>query len=148
MPRGDMRDLLADDIDGLVAAFAHIARERLVDVRLERIEHDACWKFHRDSVETRLLTTYLGPATEWVRPFQAERALKDQKDFDGPVESLGLNDIAVFKGSRAGTGDGIVHRSPPIAGSGQVRLLLCLNARSSTSPAPWRKDVGMQDAEA
>ncbi len=141
MPRGDMRDLLIGDVDGLVSAFAAITRSDLVDVRLERVSNDSCWKFHRDYVEARLLTTYRGPATEWVHPHHAGQALREQKQYTGPTESLGKNDVAVFKGSSAGPDSGIVHRSPPIAGTGRTRLLLCLNMPSATSPEPWPRGL-------
>ena len=141
MPPGDMRDLLIGDVDDLVSAFAGIARSDLVDVRLKRISNDACWKFHRDYVEARLLTTYRGPATEWVQPIHAERALHAQKLFKGPLEHIRSNDVAFFKGNSAGPGSGIVHRSPPIAGTGCTRLLLSLNKPSAASPEPWPKGV-------
>ena len=133
-PAGAMRDLLVQDIADLVAAYAGIARTDLVDLRLERIEHDACWRFHRDCVAARLLTTYRGPATEYVRPRDADRALRDQRDYDGPLERMGTDDVALFKGSCSGNGSGIVHRSPPIEGTGAARLLLCLNTPSAASP--------------
>lgn len=139
MPPGDMRDLLIGDVHDLVSAFAGITRSDLVDVRLERVGNNACWKFHRDCVEARLLTTYRGPATEWVQPRDAARALREQTRFKGPLERLRVHDVAMFKGSCAGPGSGIVHRSPPIAGTGQTRLLLCLNTRSATSSEPWPK---------
>ncbi len=138
MSSGDMRDLLVQDIDTLVTAFADITGSDLVDVRLERIIHDACWRFHRDYVEARLLTTYLGPATEWVQSAHAEQALHDQKEYEGPLERLEAFDVAFFKGNSAGPGRGIVHRSPPVADTGQTRLLLCLNQRSAVSPEPWQ----------
>lgn len=137
MAKGAMRSLLICDIHSLVSAFARLSGSDLVDVRLERVSDDACWKFHRDCVEARLLTTYRGAATEWVQPDQSETALKAQTRYDGPIERLGANDVAVFKGSCAADGSGIVHRSPPIAGSGQTRLLLCLNKPSAVSPDPW-----------
>jgi len=139
LPKGDMRALLMRDIDDLVSAFAGITRSDLVDVRLQRVSNDACWKFHRDCVEARLLTTYRGPATQWVQPHHAARALHEQKEFKGPVEQLRHHDVAMFKGSCAGPGSGIVHRSPPVAGTGQTRLLLCLNMVSEASPEPWRE---------
>lgn len=137
MPVGTMRDLLVEDVHELVRGFADITGSELVDVRLERVSHDACWKFHRDNVEARLLTTYRGPATEWVQPAYADQALQEQKQFEGPLERFGLYDVAIFKGRAAGSGSGIVHRSPPIEGTGQTRLLLCLNKRTVTSPEPW-----------
>jgi len=140
MPSGDMRDLLLGDVDNLVSAFARITQSDLVDVRLERVSHDACWKFHRDCVEARLLTTYRGPATEWVQPLHAEEALGKQKSYKGPWERLRVHDVAIFKGSFTGPSNGIVHRSPPIAGTGRTRLLLCLNKRTTVSPDPWTND--------
>ena len=141
MPAGDMRDLLVGDVDDLVSTFAGIARSDLVDVRLERVSHDSCWKFHRDYVEARLLTTYRGPGTEWVQPIHAGRALRAQKRFKWPLEHIRGNDVALFKGNCAGPGSGIVHRSPPIAGTGCTRLLLSLNRRSDASPEPWPRGV-------
>lgn len=137
VPAGDMRDALVADVDGLVRAFADITHSDLVDVRLERIDHDACWKFHRDTVEARLLTTYRGPTTEWVPMAFAAAAVAEQTEYAGPLERLADHDVALFKGKQAGPDSGIVHRSPPIEGSGHTRLLLCLNKRTVVSPEPW-----------
>ena len=134
---GDMRDLLVADMTDLVIAFADITISDYVDVRLERVSHDACWKFHRDSVDTRLVTTYRGPTTEWVRHAHAQQAINRQREFRGPLERLGDGDVAIFKGNRTGPNKGIVHRSPPIAGTGLTRLVLCLNQRAEPSPDPW-----------
>jgi len=136
---GDMRDLLVQDVGDLVSAFADITRSDWVDVRLERVDHDACWKFHRDTVEARLVTTYRGPTTEWVQMAHAEKAVAEQRSFDGPLQRLGDHDVALFKGNRAGPNSGIVHRSPPLAGTGLTRLFLCLNKRTVVSPDPWAK---------
>lgn len=140
VPQGRLCDLLVRDVEDLVSTFSKITRTDLVDVRLERVDHDACWRFHRDCVEARLLMTYRGPATEWVLPIHGERALREQRRFKGPIEHLGKHDVAIFKGSCAGPGSGIVHRSPPIEGTGRTRLLLCLNKRSTVSPEPWSRD--------
>ena len=134
---GGMRDRFVADVNDLVIEFANITRSDYVDVRLERVNDDACWKFHRDTVETRLLTTYRGPATEWVRHAHAEEAIQEQREFEGPLERLEIGDVAIFKGSRASADKGIVHRSPSIAGTGLTRLLLCLNQRTDTSPDRW-----------
>ena len=142
LPDGEMRALLVCDVDSLVSAFARITRTDLVDVRLESVSGDACRRFHRDFVAARLLTTYRGPATEWVQPRHAEAALRAQKLFKGPTEHLRAHDVAIFKGSCAGPGSGIVHRSPPIAGTGRTRLLLCLNKPLAASPEPWPKGLG------
>ena len=136
----DIRDLLIADIANLAAEFSRIAQTDLVDIRLEGVNHDACWKFHRDRVEARLLTTYGGPATQWIQPIHAEQALREQKQYQGPIEQLQDNAVAIFKGTCAGDGSGIVHRSPPVADTGETRLLLCLNKPLVTSPSPWVGD--------
>lgn len=137
MTAGEMRDRLIEDIGGLVRTFADITRTARVDVRLERIRHDACWKFHRDAVETRLVTTYRGPTTQWIPTAHSQRALDEQTAYAGPLERLGDHDVAVFKGKHAGRGGGVVHRSPPIEGTGITRLFLCLNTPSISSPELW-----------
>ncbi|MCF4164902.1 DUF1826 domain-containing protein [Zavarzinia compransoris] len=147
LPAGPERQMLVDDVFTLAWRFAATLDLAAVDVRLEPIGGDACWKFHRDHVPARLVTTYAGPGTEWVPPSFASRAIEDQKDYAGPLERLSAGDVALFRGCAGhhghGHGDdhahGIVHRSPPVAGTGVTRLLLCLNPPSLASPPAWRK---------
>lgn len=129
--------MLARDMDDLVQVFGQIARCDDVDIRLERIAGDACWKFHRDHVPVRLLTTYRGPGSEWVAPHDAEQAIAAQQDYRGALHRLPRHAIGLFKGCADDACTGIVHRSPPIAGSGRTRLLLCLNVPTAASPARW-----------
>lgn len=141
LPAGPERQALADDIFSLARQFASILGAEAVDIRLEALAHDACWRFHRDHVSARLVTTYVGPGTEWVHPAEATRAMELQKDFAGSLERLAAGDVALFRGCHPGTphhgpDQGIVHRSPPIAGSGVTRLFLCLNLPSAASPPP------------
>ena len=137
MIAGDMRDHLVSDINDLVIGFSDITRSENVDVRLQRISGDACWKFHRDNVKTRLIATYRGPTTEWVRHEYSEQAIHEQRDFTGPLERLIVGDVAIFKGSCNNRDRGVVHRSPPISGTGFTRILLCLNERTEGSPDLW-----------
>ena len=131
------RTLLIEDMADLVDAFARITGADAVDVRLEHVRHDACWKFHRDRVNLRLLCTYRGPASQWVHPDDSDAALRDQKDFSGQIHRLSAGDVALFRGNTIDPDQGIVHRSPPIAGTGVSRLLLCLNTPSAVSPDLW-----------
>ncbi len=128
-PGGDSRDLLISDIDRLASRYASICGAELIDIRLEPVSNNACANFHRDCVEARLVTTYRGRGTEWVAPADADRALREQNTYQGPLQHIARGDVAMFKGSCAGQGTGIVHRSPPIAGTGETRLLLVLNKR-------------------
>lgn len=136
-PRGQMRDSFLEDAMALATSFMATMETGLVDIRLETIRHDACWKFHRDCVTARLLTTYRGPGTEWVLPGDSAAALAQQTSYRGPIQHFPPHAVGLFKGNCAPPASGIVHRSPPIAGTGLARLLLCLNLPSTTSPEPW-----------
>lgn len=124
---GPERRILIDDIAGLARRFAARTGSRDIDLRLEAIAHDACWRFHRDHVGYRLNATYRGPGTQWPPLEHADRALKSQRRYRGPLNELPRFAAGLFKGvMRAGT-NAVVHRSPPVAGSGQTRLFLCIN---------------------
>ena len=142
-PDDDMRALLLTDLAEVTSRFASLMRAKRVEVRLEAVHHDACWKFHRDCVAARLLTTYRGPGTEWVSPGDSAQALARQKSYGGPIHRFPRHAVGLFKGSCAAPASGIVHRSPPIAGTGTTRLLFCLNLPSSISPLPWAQQTTM-----
>lgn len=135
---GAMRAALVDDVLGLAQRFMAVMRCPVVDLRLEVLHHDACWKFHRDYVAARMLTTYRGPGTEWVAQADSATALSLQRSYDGPMHRFPRHAVGLFKGNRASPSRGVVHRSPPIASAGVTRLLLCLNLPSEASPELWK----------
>jgi hypothetical protein len=118
---------LAADMLDLARLFADGMRTAAVDIRLDRITNDACRKFHADYVTARLITTYHGPATQWLDQPSAA-ALAAGAAIDAlTVRALATGDVACLKG-RTGAGEAaLVHRSPPIAGTGRTRLVLVLN---------------------
>lgn len=124
---GPQRRLLIGDISRLARAFARLIGSSDVDLRLEAVDHDSCWRFHRDYVGYRLNATYRGPGTQWPPPTDAARASRAQRRYRGPLNEMPQFDVGVFKGTRLAGEAAVVHRSPPIAGSGQTRLFLCLN---------------------
>ncbi len=128
---------LANDIELLAQKYADITNSNKIDIRLDVIQNDACWKFHLDRVNYRLVTTYVGEGTQYVTPENGNEALEKQTDYNGPIKTIKEQDVAIFKGSRNETGTGIVHRSPPIKEKQATRLLLCINARSDVSPNLW-----------
>lgn len=127
LPPGPGRAALAADIVELATHYCAEAGNPLLHIRLEAISGDACWKFHRDFVRLRLVTTYRGPGTEWERMPHAHDALTSQKSYKGPIETFPPYAAGLFKGSLGPGEQGVVHRSPPIAGTDQTRLFLCLN---------------------
>ena len=127
LPDSAERRALVNDIAALAQAFARLARSQDIDLRLEAVDHDSCWRFHRDHVGLRLNTTYRGPGTQWLPPEHAPRALKAQRRYRGPLNEMPRFAVGLFKGVERAGADAVVHRSPPVVGTGQTRLFLCLN---------------------
>jgi hypothetical protein len=127
-----IRDLLVDDVMILVRRFAEVTRQDRVDIRLEAVDHDSCWRFHRDHVGFRLNATYRGPGTQWPPLEHAQHAAKAQRRYRGPLNEVAPFSAALIKGVVLAGDHALLHRSPPIAGSGVSRLFLCLNEEART----------------
>lgn len=134
-----------DDIALLVARFLRIAGKvadshgvpsRPVTLRLETLSSDGCRRFHVDRCRLRLLCTYRGPGTEWLPSARADRAAlaggagNDEILRGGEPSHLQPFWAAITKGERfpGNTVGGLIHRSPSIAGRGQTRVLVCIDA--------------------
>lgn len=125
---------LASDMADLTERFCAIAAAPQVDIRVETLSHDGCWKFHYDNVALRLITTYRGPGTQWVAATDSAHALAEQRAYAGPVQEISCHAVGLFKGTATGSARAVVHRSPPIARTGSTRLVLVLNLPSAASP--------------
>jgi hypothetical protein len=123
-PVGAMRSALEADITQLAERFAAVMRCDSVDVRLERITTDACRKWHADYVTARLITTYVGQGTQWIDS-DAGAACDCGDPHD--IRQLAAGEVAIFKGRHWDEDRAAIHRSPPIEGSGEQRLLLVIN---------------------
>jgi hypothetical protein len=109
-------DDLAIDIERLSTRFAALMGVPAVRLRLERIETDACRKWHLDYTDLRLVVTYCGPGTQF------------RLSEPGPVDQVGDQHVALFKGREFGSAHSVIeHRSPPIAGTGVRRLVLVID---------------------
>lgn len=116
--------LLRTDIAALAARHALLLGDLRVRIRLEVVETDACRKFHADFVTARTITTYRGRGTQWKRSAETD---------DQPVEELRPGTVGLFKGRLFGNPPlqhqpSILHRSPPIADSGESRLVLVIDS--------------------
>ncbi|MCT2399899.1 DUF1826 domain-containing protein [Novosphingobium mangrovi (ex Huang et al. 2023)] len=121
---------LTAEIVRLVERFSRLMNCRSLRFRLEVIETDACRKFHVDYVKARLLLPLSGPGTQWIDLGDGETP---------PVRQLACGDVGIFKGRLSVEEPTILHRSPPIAASGETRLLLALDPadeRSTTEYLP------------
>ena len=110
--------LLAAEIATLARHFARIMKRDAVRLRLEVVETDACRKFHADNVEARLLMPLTEPGTQWIEAGAGP---------DAPINHLAPGTVGLFKGRIWAETPAILHRSPPIAGTGRSRLLLVLD---------------------
>lgn len=116
---------LARDIAELAELYAGLFQLRDVEVRIETVTTDSCRKFHADYVQARLITTYVGRGTDWLDNDDAARVRQGEEP--RRIHSLTAGDVGLFKG-KLGTPTPAIHRSPPIAGTGETRLLVVLNS--------------------
>lgn len=123
-PTSEHRERLVDDCAALAGVFAGVTGAPYLRFRLDAVSGDACRRFHVDAMTTRLICTYRGPGTQYGV----------SRDGDPPtrVFSVPTGAPIVLRGSRYPTGPktGLLHRSPPIEGTGQTRLVLVLDPLS------------------
>ncbi len=116
------------DILMLLARFVALAGTEAARVRIERIAGDACRRWHADNLVLRLLCTYVGPGTQILPMPEAARVLDGgEPATTATAWSMRTGDVVILTGRRHPTASPIVHRSPPIAGTGDVRLLLVID---------------------
>lgn len=119
------------DVAMLADRHAAVSGDRNVRIRLEVVETDACRKFHADHVTLRTITSYLGQGTQWIDAGIDAASANRADPVGGPaMRQLGTGDVGMFKGRLWQAAPTILHRSPPIAGSGEQRLILAID------PAP------------
>lgn len=124
-----------DDMIQLVQIFSRLLNERCLTLRLETTDEDTCPRFHVDRTGLRLLCTYRGAGTEWLENDQVNRYAQQHGDANAAIVRYGRPAqfqpfwVGVMKGELfpGNRGNGLVHRSPPIAGTDQTRVLLCLD---------------------
>lgn len=117
-PWGRMRDMLANDISASAFIMSEVMRTALLHVRLSVIVTDACHRFHIDNVTVRMLCTYRGAGT------QLAQTGHDIASLEMPTGSAALLRGALWRGPAP---TGLLHRLPPLAGTGQTRLLLAID---------------------
>lgn len=128
-PDGPERARLIDDIAAQAGIFADLMRARFLRLRLDVIAHDACRKFHIDAITARLICTYRGTGTQYgISTDGAEPT----RIFTTPTGSP-----LILRGTLWPTDPpaGLLHRSPPIVGSGETRLVLVLDPVSDPDDA-------------
>jgi hypothetical protein len=120
-PADPERDRLVDDIAALADIFAGLMRARWLRLRLDVVTTNACRRFHIDAVTARLVCTYRGTGTQYgISTDGAE----PRRIFTVPTGApILLRGTLWPERPRSG----LLHRSPPIAGTGETRLVLVLD---------------------
>jgi len=120
-PVGPERDRLVDDIAALADIFAGLMRASWLRLRLDAVTTNACRRFHIDAVKARLVCTYRGTGTQYgISTDGAE----PRRVFTVPTGApILLRGTLWPERPRSG----LLHRSPPIEGTGETRLVLVLD---------------------
>jgi len=121
LPEGPVRDWLLRDMAALADMFADLMSARYLRLRLDVVTNNACRKFHVDAIKARLLCTYRGTGTQYG---VAVGGTDPKRVFTVPTGA-----VILLRGSLWPTQPpcGLLHRSPPIAGTGETRLVLVLD---------------------
>ncbi|WP_440973679.1 DUF1826 domain-containing protein [Pseudomonas koreensis] len=120
------------DLQWLVSAFACLLGARRVGLRLRVLDKAMCPRFHVDHVPVRLITTYGGIGSQWLKEGVMDREQLGQANAEprdmANIQQLQSGDVALLKGEKwhGNEGFGLIHRSPQPA-AGERRLLLTLD---------------------
>lgn len=130
--QADIHPLLKAEVLSQATWFAELMENQPLRLFFGKVQKDMCRRFHTDINTLRLLCTYHGPGTLWVRPdaIDHQKVAKGTneemvKDPDG-VFQANAGEILLIKGalhehSQYGAA---LHRSPAVQQSGESRLLL------------------------
>ena len=125
---------LRADLEALVSRFSQVSEGRNLRFRLVTTTDNDCKRFHLDRRNLRLICTYQGPGTEWLTDDQVDREALAACSHCASVSRYGEPSqfhrfwVGIMRGDPANVGTGLVHRSPTIEGTGQVRVLFCLDS--------------------
>lgn len=118
------------DLKWLVSAFACLLGAKRIGLRLRVLDKAMCPRFHVDHVPVRLITTYAGVGSQWLKEGTMDRQQLGQANAEpqAQIQQLNSGDVALLKGEKwhGNEGFGLIHRSPQLA-AGERRLILTLD---------------------
>ncbi|WP_242169633.1 MULTISPECIES: DUF1826 domain-containing protein [unclassified Pseudomonas] len=118
------------DVSWLVSAFACLLGAKRIGVRLRLLDKAMCPRFHVDHVPVRLITTYAGIGSQWLREGVMDRRTLGQPDAEPieRIEQILCGEVAMLKGSKwhGNEAHGLIHRSPALEAD-ERRLILTLD---------------------
>ena len=121
LPASVHRQALVSDICALCQVMTDLLSPPFLRVRLSVVSTNSCRKFHIDAVTARLVCTYRGPGTQYGQSIDdADPQVISDVPTGAPI---------VLRGTLwpERPASGLRHRSPPIEGSGQTRLVLVVD---------------------
>ena len=120
-PTGAHRSRLVEDAAALAEIFARDMGAPYLRLRLEVVTGDACRRFHIDRIHARLLCTYRGSGTQF--------GLAAPGETPDEIRTAATGSVLVLRGTLwpARHAPSLLHRSPPIADTGEARLVLVLD---------------------
>jgi hypothetical protein len=131
-------NVLAEDITCLVDMFSCLFEVEHVGLRLTVLRGAMCPRFHVDKVPCRLISTYVGPGTQWLEHQTVDRSKLGPSACPESDHQRGTytseQDIRVVQSGAVGLlkgeawdgneGAGLVHRSPSVEGASRLLLTL------------------------
>ena len=120
-PDCEERKRLIDDVTELAKVFADLMKTTHLRLRFDVVTTNSCKKFHIDRITARLLCTYRGTGTQYG--FSVDGTEPDH------ILTVPTGSPIVLRGSLwpETPKSGILHRSPPIEGTGEYRSILVLD---------------------
>jgi len=120
-PESSECKLLIEDASALASIFATLMDATYLRLRFDVINTNACRKFHVDAVTARLVCTYRGTGTQY--------GLSEDGQDPAQIMTVPTGSPIILRGTRWPEAplSGLLHRSPPIVGTGETRLLLVLD---------------------
>jgi hypothetical protein len=112
---------LIEDITDLSHLFCDLMAAPYVRLRLEPVTSNACRKFHIDAITARLVCTYRGTGTQY--------GISDDGVEPKSICTVPTGTPILLRGTLwpEKPRSGLLHRSPPIEGSGETPLVLVLD---------------------
>jgi hypothetical protein len=125
-PEGAERERMIDDAAALADIFAGLMCTPYLRLRFDVVTTNACRKFHIDGVTARLICTYRGRGTQYGT---STDGTEPRRVFTVPTGAPILLRGTLWPERPK---SGLLHRSPPIEGTGETRLVLVLDPISDT----------------
>jgi len=131
-------DELSEDVALIVDMFCCLFDIEEAGLLLTTLDSAMCPNFHVDQIPCRLVTTYIGAATQWLENNDIDRNqlgrvsaadnLPSLFNSDIAIKQMHSGDVALLKGSgwQGNETMGLVHRSPALM-LNERRLLLTLD---------------------